>query len=76
MFTKTAARLWALTLTIESLRRKAEHLKTGDLGVEARQKDIPKGQNALRELADKLDLKRQKLLTRQRLTEEKRHGEG
>lgn len=75
MFTKTQVKEWALRMVVESLHRKAEHLKTGDLSPQARQKDVAKAQAAMRELADSLEQKRQKLLTRQRIREEK-HAEG
>lgn len=73
MITKTKAKLWVLDLTIHSLNNKARSLKTGDVGGEITQKDLVKVQNELRELADQLGEKKQKLLTRQRLKEEKKH---
>lgn len=71
MFTKTQAKEWALRMVVTSLHKRAETLKTGDLSPQARQKDVAKAQAAMRELADSLEQKRQKLLTRQRVTKEK-----
>lgn len=69
MFTKTQAKEWALRMVVTSLHKRAETLKTGDLSPQARQKDVVKAQAAMRELADSLEQKRQKLLTRQRVKE-------
>ena len=71
MFTKTQAKEWALKLAITQLEVRRAVLKTGDLSPQARQKDVVKAQAAMRELADTLEQKRQKLLTRQRVKQEK-----
>lgn len=76
MITKAKAKRWVLDLTIHSLNNKARSLKTGDVGPEITQKDLIKVQNELRELADQLAKKKEKLLTRQRLKEEKTRGQG
>lgn len=64
MFTKTEARIWVLRSVVESCRKKALTLKTGDLSLSARQKDVTKAQAALRDYADRQDKALQKLLTR------------